>query len=696
MARSLPFAVAALALVCVGRAHADPLPITPPLAQSKPLDFVAQLFGGPPQPPTLPQTQVQPQPQAPLAPLPTATSAPISLLPPAAAPVAEHRPSPRRIAATAAVPMPHLRPAYAPVIAALPKTTPPTVASVVSLGIDSKITGSIELLAPPPDPATTPVPPPFEPPPVAQKPAPSTHVALIPESDGLLGDPSEYLLARSDGLAPNTPEPAGIEAPNASQFRLRDTAGGAAPSPLSGSQPFELVRTLQSLQDRMAQGDIPAVNAQHALRSEIDRVFAAAAPAVWQDRRNAAAAVTYVLSGGPPEVLARLAALDPKPAIDEKLIKGVLAYAGGHPDEAAPLLADVDPTSLPASMAGQVAIAQSALVVRTDPAKAMKLLAVARLLAPGTLVEEAAIRRQLLVADQQKDEETVQSLARQYLDRFRHSVYAGNFRARFATALSHMTAIDREDQFPRLDDMLAMVEPDARCELYLTVALASRDEQPRDRREACGRKSERAGARRLRSGGARAPLSCRGARRDAGAGRQGHERSGGPRPPPAVRLRSGVLRGRRFHGSWRRLGHAARRDQVRDRRASRRGRGAGRRAGDETGARCARSHQDPDRVRRMNISPNLPTDGGSERVGARQQPTTTGEPVSVKGVFRALFEQMGLLSDARGGQASERPASDGGGTDGDATPHRQVPMRRLVGRARRIPFPWVTTRTLTL
>ena len=68
MARSSLIAFAALTLVCADRAHADPLQITPPVAQSKPLDFVAQLFGGPPQPQTLPpaQTQPQPQPEAPL------------------------------------------------------------------------------------------------------------------------------------------------------------------------------------------------------------------------------------------------------------------------------------------------------------------------------------------------------------------------------------------------------------------------------------------------------------------------------------------------------------------------------------------------------------------------------------------------------------------------------------------------------
>ncbi len=151
----------------------------------------------------------------------------------------------------------------------------------------------------------------------------------------------------------------------------------------------------------------------------------------------------------------------------------MLDYASGKAEAAAPLLADIEPTSLPASMAGQVAIAQSALAVRHDPDKAMQLLAVARLMAPGTLVEEAAIRRQLLLADRQRNEDAVRSLARQYLDRFRHSVYAGSFRVRFAAALSHMASLDSEDHFSELDDMLAMVEPESRCDLYLTVALAS-------------------------------------------------------------------------------------------------------------------------------------------------------------------------------------------------------------------------------
>ncbi len=310
------------------------------------------------------------------------------------------------------------------------------------------------------------------PPPVAASVAPppaSPAPAQAVADDSLLGDPSDYYPHGPDEMAPSAIGAEAIAAlPSRGPARAKQ-----AKSAVPLGAPFELVRTLQSLQDEVAQGSVSAVGAQRALLVEIDRSFDAAAPSVWQDRRNAEAAVIYVLSGGNPEILARLATMDPKPAVDPKLLAGVFAYATGKEADATANLADLNPVDLPASMAAQVALTQSALAVRTDPKKAMDLLSVARLLGTGTLVEEAAIRREIFVADQMKDAAMVQSLARQYLDRFRHSIYAGNFRIRFAAALSHMAFLDKEDQFPRLDDMLAQVEPESRRQLYLTVSISS-------------------------------------------------------------------------------------------------------------------------------------------------------------------------------------------------------------------------------
>jgi chemotaxis protein MotC len=367
-------------------------------------------------------------------------SGPIDLRPAAAAPM----PAAKRKIARLAPPLPRPRPAG---VAAAPPATETAGIAVAAdaagddAGVDRSLqTGAIAEPAPAPAPPTAP--------PVAA--AAKTAETDEPLSDGLPGDPGPATMPGG--------EPPAADA---------SSSAGAA------GEPYQMVRTLQMLQDQIAQGSMRALAAQKALRARIDAAFAAAPPATWQDGRNAAAAVTYALSGGSPAILEKLVVLDPKPEIDRRLLGGALAYISGREALANELLGPLNPFELPITMAGQVALAQSALAVRTDPAKAMALLDTARLLGTGTLVEEAALRREIFVADQLKQYDKVEKLARQYLDRFRHSVYAGNFRNRFAAAVTHMDFVKDADQFRRLDDMVASVEPGARCQIYLTVALAS-------------------------------------------------------------------------------------------------------------------------------------------------------------------------------------------------------------------------------
>ena len=241
----------------------------------------------------------------------------------------------------------------------------------------------------------------------------------------------------------------------------------------AAESPREIVEFLIRAQDAIAAGSVPALAAQRRIRAEIDRVFADADPSVWQEPTNTVAAATYVFSGGTPDVLRGFATLDPKPAGDERLWRGALAYVEGRQGEAAGMLLDLDIGDLPSRIGGQVALAQAALVVGTDPRRALERLDMARLVAPGTLVEEAAIRRSLLVTEQLKDQDRFEMLVRQYLARFRHSIYAGNFRYRFAAALSRSPVLDDPAQFPRLDALLEQLGPDARRSHYLTIASAA-------------------------------------------------------------------------------------------------------------------------------------------------------------------------------------------------------------------------------
>ncbi|MEP9368233.1 hypothetical protein [Xanthobacter sp. VNH20] len=242
------------------------------------------------------------------------------------------------------------------------------------------------------------------------------------------------------------------------------------PAMANGISPMDAVRALQRLQDKVAAGSVEAVEGQRRMLAQIDQDFKAAAPSVWQDPRNARALVIHVLSGGNPAVLRGILAQEPLPALDERLLRGALAYVEGREEQALRLFGEIDARTLPNALGAQVAIAQAATTVRKDPTKAARLLDLARLLMPGTLVEEAALRRQILVASQSDDPNQFGRLSRQYLDRFAHSVYAGNFRQRFAAALTRMPFIDAPDGFQRLDKLLQPLDQASRREIFLLVA----------------------------------------------------------------------------------------------------------------------------------------------------------------------------------------------------------------------------------
>lgn len=236
------------------------------------------------------------------------------------------------------------------------------------------------------------------------------------------------------------------------------------------SQPFEMIRSLQTLQEQIAQGNSHAMKAQRTLLADMDDMFLKVPEDLWQEPRNARAAVVHLLSGGHPRVMRHLLALEPFPAIDRRLMEASLAYVEGREEDMLELLKDIDPLELPPSLGGHVALVKAAPYIRSEPAKAMELLQVASLLMPGTLVEEAALRREVFVAGMMADVDRFRVLSIRYLRRFRSSVYAGDFRRRFALALDTLGFVKSEDKFALLDPVLHEFDADSRRGLYLRLA----------------------------------------------------------------------------------------------------------------------------------------------------------------------------------------------------------------------------------
>jgi chemotaxis protein MotC len=227
------------------------------------------------------------------------------------------------------------------------------------------------------------------------------------------------------------------------------------------------VRALQAVQDGIANGDTAAYGRHIALIRQTGEKFLAADASVWSNPQNGQAVVIYLLSGGAPQLVRKLPR--DKINVDERLFNGALAYVEGHQDEARELLKDVKPRTIPSGLGGQVALVQGALFARAEASFAIERLDDARLLLPGTLVEEAALRREILLVGQAEDFDKFEFLTLAYIRHYRNSIYAGDFWQRFSTGLTQSSLALDDRRFARIVTMLEQIDRASRLKLYLVI-----------------------------------------------------------------------------------------------------------------------------------------------------------------------------------------------------------------------------------
>jgi len=240
--------------------------------------------------------------------------------------------------------------------------------------------------------------------------------------------------------------------------------------PIDHDGPIAALRTLRALQDQIALGNRDAHAAQRRVIGELSLRLMKLPAATWSDQRNSRAAIALVLSGGDPRLLRRIIATGSVKDVDEKLAKGALAYAENRRAEAAEFLSGIDARMLDATLAGQIALTQSMLVEQDQVARSLELLELARLLAPGTLVEEAALRRQCVAASAAGQLDLFEKLAARYLRRFPKSVYAPSFYKQFAKGLLSEAYASDEKRRANLSGMLAELPVNESRDIYLAIA----------------------------------------------------------------------------------------------------------------------------------------------------------------------------------------------------------------------------------
>jgi chemotaxis protein MotC len=238
----------------------------------------------------------------------------------------------------------------------------------------------------------------------------------------------------------------------------------------SDKKPFELVRELQIFQDQAVLKSKNARAQQTDLLAKVAAQLTKFDASAWADRRNARAAVIYVLSGGDPRVLSKLLGSGAALGVDDQLVKGALAYGERRDNEATQLLDGVDVETLDRSVGGHVALVRALLVAKSDQRKAIALLDRARIIAPGTMVEEAALRRQAILAAKVGDLDAFEALSSQYFRRFASSIFERSFERQFAKEVVSKSYAADAKRLPKLEKLLRGLSEMQRRETCLAIA----------------------------------------------------------------------------------------------------------------------------------------------------------------------------------------------------------------------------------
>jgi chemotaxis protein MotC len=239
------------------------------------------------------------------------------------------------------------------------------------------------------------------------------------------------------------------------------------PTPIS-----DLVVDVQRLQARLAMGDKAAYPLSRERIKEAGKAIASAAPDDFKIPEERAAVVAYLLSGGQPRDVAAIVDRGDFPKEERELLRGAIGYVGGQQAQAEALL-PFDPYKASLRLGGQLAFAQSVLTAPKDARKALELLDIARILAPGTLVEEAALRREILLVGDLRETPRVAFLARQYVERYGRSLYAGNFVASLARTAIRSDLCATPSDLAKFSALLRLIAPEQARNFLLSVARAS-------------------------------------------------------------------------------------------------------------------------------------------------------------------------------------------------------------------------------
>lgn len=231
--------------------------------------------------------------------------------------------------------------------------------------------------------------------------------------------------------------------------------------------PSKILRSLQFVQDSVVMGDHAARDMQKYLLETFDTTLRTSDPSIFSDSKNADAALAYIMSGGNPATLDYLVARDVQGYFDSRVINVLQKYFTGRGGQVEKVVADLIPEYQKNRLGPYLMLIAGNIAINRDPVASLAFFDDARLTAPGTIIEEAALRRSIAASMQAKQHEKGLIYIRKYAVRFLHSPYASQFADLFVSfTIENYGPVTTQD----VEEIAELMDAERAEEVYLRIA----------------------------------------------------------------------------------------------------------------------------------------------------------------------------------------------------------------------------------
>lgn len=241
-----------------------------------------------------------------------------------------------------------------------------------------------------------------------------------------------------------------------------------APAHAQGNlRPVQLLGGLQRVQDSIARGDRSALALQNEMVSLLDESFRRELAASGPLDGDIRPLLIFALGGGGATPASRMLERVPADHRDYAIAQAVLAYIVGNGEKARKFFAQVNVPAVGIPLSPYVALAKGTVNIGEDDEEARRSFDYARLLAPGTLVEEVALRRLLSIHIARVDVRGFALVSVQYARRYIDSPFATQFVSHY---IPGVIAFDGALPYRRIRDLLSALTRDQRIGVLMRLA----------------------------------------------------------------------------------------------------------------------------------------------------------------------------------------------------------------------------------